>query len=224
MNAELIRLERRAAKHAALSDPARLLIVDRLSAGDVSPSELQSALGMASNLLAHHLNVLEKEGLLRRSRSEADRRRTYLHLVPGALDDLVSNHIGGAARVVFVCTANSARSQLAAAMWRQASAIPATSAGTQPAARIDPRAIAAAGRHGLKLRRVRPRTVDQVVRPDDFIITVCDNAHERLGIRQDLHWSVADPVPAGTAAAFDAAVEELDRRVLAVAPQLTGTR
>src|ERR1035438_1126286 len=78
----------RAAVHAALADPARLLITDTLAVGDVSPSELAAMLAMPSNLLAHHLHVLEQAGLLTRRRSEGDRRRSYLRLVPGALDSL----------------------------------------------------------------------------------------------------------------------------------------
>ncbi len=160
-------LRRRAAKHAALSDPARLLIVETLRLGDASPSELQAVLSMPSNLLAHHLRVLEEQGMLVRSRSEADRRRTYVRLAPGALEDVVM--IGGvpgqvrsASRVVFVCTANSARSQLAAALWRRASPIPVASAGTHPAARIDPGAVAVARRHRLPLRVSRPRPLGDV--------------------------------------------------------------
>ncbi|HEY2686838.1 MAG TPA: ArsR family transcriptional regulator, partial [Streptosporangiaceae bacterium] len=49
----------RAAVHAALADPARLQIIDTLGAGDTSPSELAAMLAMGSNLLAHHLHVLE---------------------------------------------------------------------------------------------------------------------------------------------------------------------
>src|SRR3977135_401039 len=64
-------LQRRAAKHAALSDPARLMIIDTLSLGDASPSELQAMLAMPSNLLAHHVKVLENEGLIVRTRYEA---------------------------------------------------------------------------------------------------------------------------------------------------------
>jgi DNA-binding transcriptional ArsR family regulator len=52
-------LARRAAVHAALADPARLAIADTLLAGDASPSELAGMLAMPSNLLAHHLHVLE---------------------------------------------------------------------------------------------------------------------------------------------------------------------
>src|SRR5579862_7215453 len=81
-------LARRAAVHAALSDPSRLRITDTLLAGDASPSELAALLGMPSNLLAHHLHVLEQAGVITRRRSEGDRRRTYLQLVPATLDSL----------------------------------------------------------------------------------------------------------------------------------------
>src|ERR1035438_3071206 len=132
----------RAAVHAALADPARLLITDTLAVGDVSPSELAAMLGMPSNLLAHHLHVLEQTGLLTRRRSEGDRRRSYLRLVPGALDSLSRPPSRRARRVLFVCTANSARSHLAAALWRRASKVPAASAGTHPAVAIAPGAKA----------------------------------------------------------------------------------
>jgi ArsR family transcriptional regulator, arsenate/arsenite/antimonite-responsive transcriptional repressor / arsenate reductase (thioredoxin) len=101
-------------------------------------------LSMPSNLLAHHLRVLEEAGIVTRRRSDGDRRRTYLRLVPGALDSLAGPGLRPARRVLFVCTANSARSHLAAALWRRASKVPAASAGTHPAAAIDPGAIAAA--------------------------------------------------------------------------------
>src|SRR5262249_31463686 len=113
-------LERRTSIHAALSDPARLRITDTLLAGDASPSELAAMLAMPSNLLAHHLHVLEQAGLVTRRRSEGDRRRTYLQLIPGALDALAPPPARAAVRVLFVCTANSARSHLAAALWRRA--------------------------------------------------------------------------------------------------------
>ena len=71
-----------------LADPARLAITDSLLAGDASPSELAGMLAMPSNLLAHHLHVLEHAGVITRRRSEGDRRRTYLRLIPGALDSL----------------------------------------------------------------------------------------------------------------------------------------
>ena len=155
-------LERRAILHAALADPARLRITDTLLTGDASPSELAGMLAMPSNLLAHHLHVLEQAGIITRRRSEGDRRRTYLQLIPGALDSLAPPPARAALRVLFVCTANSARSHLAAALWRRASTVPAVSAGTHPAAAIDPGAIAAATRHGLPLPRLRPRHISEV--------------------------------------------------------------
>lgn len=214
-------LERRVAVHAALADPSRLAIVDRLTLGDASPSELGAGLGLASNLLAHHLRILEKAGLITRTRSEGDARRSYLRLVPAGLDPIRFAPTRVVRRVVFVCSANSARSQLAAALWRDMSSVPAASAGTHPADRIAPGAVDAARRHGLPLRRVRPRHLDEVVTEDDFLITVCDNAHEELDARPDLHWSVPDPVRVGAASAFDAALDDLARRVAALAPRLT---
>lgn len=213
-------LQRRAAKHAALSDPGRLAIIETLSLGDASPTELQAMLGVSSNLLAHHLKVLQTEGLLIRTRSEADRRRTYLQLVHAALEGIVPGTKTSVARIVFVCTANSARSHLAAALWRRASDVPVASAGTHPAARTEPGAVAVAHRHNMPLRTARPRHLADVLRKDDYVITVCDNAHEELAARSDLHWSVPDPVRTGTDAAFDAAFGELTRRVRDLAPRL----
>ncbi len=213
-------LAARARVHAALGEPARLAIVDRLLLADASPAELGRALDISSNLLAHHLSLLERAGLLTRSRSEADQRRTYLHLNPGALAGLVPAAARTAPRVVFVCTHNSARSQLAAALWQRRSALPVTSAGTVPAARVHPGAVSAARRHGLTLAHARTRHVEQVLQPDDLVVAVCDNAHEHLGaqVQDRLHWAVADPAPVGTEAAFDAAVVELSERIDRLAP------
>lgn len=218
---EASELERRAARHAALSDPVRLRVVDLLTLGDLTPTELQQRLGMSSNLLAHHLNVLESEGIISRSRSEADRRRSYVRLLPTAFDGLVPSAQGRARRVVFVCAANSARSQLAAALWKRQSPIPVASAGTHPAERIEPGAIAAARRHELPLRITRPRHLADVLSQDDFVVTVCDNAHEELGELGGVHWSIPDPVRIASDAAFDAAFDELAQRVGDLAPRLS---
>ena len=206
-------LERRAAVHAALGDVLRLRIVDTLRLGDASPSELSTALGVPSNLLAFHLKALESAGLLTRHRSEGDGRRTYLRLAKGLLDDLGAHPLQAPQRVVFVCTANSARSHLAAALWRRSSSIPVASAGTHPAERIDPGAIEAAGRHQLPLPRVRPRHLEEVLAEGDVVVTVCDLAHEELEAVTRLHWSIPDPTRLGTVAAYDAAYNELATRV-----------
>jgi protein-tyrosine-phosphatase len=219
-------VERRVRLHAALADPARLRIVDTLCLGDMSPTELQAMLAMSSNLLAHHLNVLEREGLLVRSRSEADRRRSYLRLVPSALQGLAFGAEIDAPRVVFVCTANSARSQLAAALWKRHSSIPVASAGTHPASEVAPGALAVARRHDLPLASTRPRHLEDVVEGDDLVVTVCDNAHEEITkdhVASVLHWSVPDPVRVDSDAAFDAVFTDLTRRVSDLVPRLTAS-
>ena len=220
VNAETLDVERRASRFAALADPARLRIVDALVLSDRSPGDLQAELGVSSSLLAHHLGILERAGLIERTRSEADRRRSYVRLRPGAFDGLTASPRREAKRVLFVCTANSARSQLAAELWRRASRVPVASAGTHPADAIEAGAIAAAERHGLRLRPRRPRGLDEVLDDGDWVVTVCDRAHEELG-GGAAHWSVPDPVRIGTDAAFDAALEELARRIDGLAPALT---
>lgn len=225
---------RRATVHAALGDPGRLAIVDALVLGEASPTELQRLLAMASNLLAHHVRVLERVGVVSRHRSEGDRRRTYLALAPGAFDVLRPSRVHDAVRVVFVCTHNSARSQLAAALWNGTSPVPATSAGTRPAAAVHPGAVAAARRHRVPLTPTVPRHVDDVLRSagdpaagaDDLVITVCDAAHEELvAVRSSpaahggrLHWSVPDPARTGEDAAFDRVVADLTDRITRIAP------
>jgi protein-tyrosine-phosphatase len=216
-------LAARAAKHAALGDPTRLRIIDLLTLGDLSPSEIRVALGVPGNLLTHHLNVLEAVGMVARSRSEADKRRSYVQLTDTALQGLTPGRVERASRVVFVCTANSARSQLAAALWSTRSSIPAASGGTHPADRIHPGAIAAADRHALPLTGEPPRTLEAVLNDSDFIVTVCDNAHEELGVAGNLHWSIPDPVRIGTDGAFDTAYDELERRITELAPRLAAS-
>jgi ArsR family transcriptional regulator, arsenate/arsenite/antimonite-responsive transcriptional repressor / arsenate reductase (thioredoxin) len=213
-------LERRATVHAALADPARLRITDALADGDLSPSELMAMLTMPSNLLAHHLRVLEGAGLVTRHRSQGDRRRTYLRLVPGSLETMAGRPPLAARRVLFVCTANSARSHLAAALWRRASTVPAASAGTRPAGGIHPGAIDAAGRQNLPLPRQRPRHITNVRQDGDLVVAVCDLAYEELDGLAVVHWSVPDPVPAGDPASFDAALADLAGRVRRFAPRL----
>jgi protein-tyrosine-phosphatase len=211
----------RAVIHAALGDPGRLAIVDALLLADASPSELQRLLSMPSNLMAHHLGVLEQAGMLRRVRSEGDRRRTYLQLIPEALEVMVPRATRRAERVVFVCSQNSARSQLAVAVWKRRSPLSATSAGTHPAATVHPGAVAAARRRHLPMRPRTPRHLDDVVCPGDLLVAVCDNAHEELPTNlPHIHWSVPDPVPAADPDTFDRALDDLTERIERLVPAL----
>jgi protein-tyrosine-phosphatase/DNA-binding transcriptional ArsR family regulator len=211
-------LETRARRHAALADPIRLAIVDSLSSSDRSPGELRSLLGIESNLLAHHLDVLEEAGLISRTRSSGDGRRRYVHLDRRALDGLGPRAAPPAVGALFVCTRNSARSQLAAALWRSVTRAPAESAGTHPADRVDARAVAAARRAKLSLVGAAPRSIAEVTTVPPLVVTVCDQAHEELDPPDHwLHWSLPDPVTVGTAAAFDATIDGLRERVVALA-------
>src|SRR5664280_49914 len=216
-------LEERARRYAALGEPVRLAIIDHLTLGDASPGELGSVVDLPTNLLAHHLRVLLEAGLIRRVRSEGDRRRSYVQLrwddavVAWLLSAWVTCPNGTVQRVMFDCTHNSIRSQLAAAAWARATPFPVACAGTHPAERVHPRTH---------------RLVD-VALPGDLIVAVCDNAHEELVAappspareaslpsragqavgRAWLPWAVPDPARLDTDEAFETAYLDLSHRI-----------
>jgi protein-tyrosine-phosphatase len=212
-------LIRRAARHAALGEPVRLRICDALALGDASPGEIARQLDLSSNLLAHHLGVLESAGVVVRTRSEADQRRTYVRLTQDARPFVNPRLARDVVRVVFVCTQNSARSQLAAALWASRTGVPVASAGTHPARAVHPRAVAVARRHNLDLGKASTTHLRDVVRPDDFVIAVCDLAYEEIahGGSVQAHWSIPDPARKGTHSAFSEALDSLDERVRVLA-------
>jgi ArsR family transcriptional regulator, arsenate/arsenite/antimonite-responsive transcriptional repressor / arsenate reductase (thioredoxin) len=157
-------LEQRAAVHAALGEPVRLAIVEELAVSDRAPSVLSARFGLPGNLLAHHLEVLKQVGLIERHVSAGDRRRRYVQLRRRVLDEV---GVGTGRRrdgwALFVCTQNSARSQLAAALWRRRTGARATSAGTHLAKRyIRARLRLPAG---LDLGRARPRALTRRMLP-----------------------------------------------------------
>ncbi|HEV8206849.1 MAG TPA: helix-turn-helix domain-containing protein [Acidimicrobiia bacterium] len=207
-------LEERARRHSALGDPVRLGLVEDLLSSDRTSLELQERAGLASNSLAYHLEVLEQAGLITRCQSSGDRRRRYICLVPSALPEPLTRAVAEPRSALFVCTQNSARSPLAAALWRQITAKPATSAGTHPADRIHRGALAAGRRAAVDLSEARPQHLEDIDALPELVVTVCDRAHEELDPHPDwLHWSLPDPVEAGTRDAFDATVEELRDRI-----------
>lgn len=212
----MVSLDARAGRHAALGDPVRLAIVDELSLTDRAPVELRRQLGIESNLLAHHLDVLERVGLIRRRSSSGDGRRRYVQLEQAGLAELWTGPRLEPQPALFVCTHNSARSQLAAALWTTVTKEPARSAGTHPASRVHPGAIAAAERAGLDLGDALPRAFDEGLLAGVLVVTVCDRAHEELdGSPAWLHWSIADPAEQPTRRTFDATVAVLRDRITA---------
>lgn len=203
---------RAARVHAALGDPHRLAMARELALGDRSPAWFASQWGLASNLVAHHVGVLAEAGLLQRTPSRADRRRVFLRLTDAGRAVVAAPAVA-ADEVVFVCTHNSARSQFAEALWRRSSAVPARSGGTLPAERVHPMAVRAARRRGTDLSRAVPTLAPAQPPPGALLVTVCDSA-DRETERPHLHWSVPDPVEAGTDRAFDDAWETIATRVL----------
>ncbi len=203
----------RARLHAALGEEHRLAIVDELAASDRSPSELGRMLDLPTNLLAHHLDVLEPVDLIERFASAGDRRRRYVRLAREPLADLAIATARPAGTALFVCSHNSARSQLAAALYRARTGQVADSAGTHPTERVHPGAVAAAGRAGLDLSSAVPRQLAPG-ETADLVVTVCDRAHEELRPQEHWsHWSIPDPSETGTDAAFDAVVALLETRI-----------
>ncbi|MGO1542887.1 MAG: ArsR family transcriptional regulator [Gulosibacter sp.] len=187
-------------------------IVDLLAIGDRSPGELQAEIGVSSNLLAHHLRVLDAEGIVTRNRSEGDGRRFYVRLMPDTLISHAPVPKLPARRIVFICTGNSARSPLAAAYWSTVSRIPATSAGTHPSGHTSPKAIVIANRHGLDLTGHTPQRISSICLEGDLVVTLCDRAREELALTSALHWSIPNPGKIGTTQAYEAAFREIRRR------------
>lgn len=203
--------------YGALGEPARLAIVEELVASDRSPKELGAMFGLPSNLLAHHLEVLEQAGLIARTASAGDGRRKYVRLVRPAAAAVGVTGRQQVGEMLFVCTQNSARSQLAAALWTARTGCRARSAGTRPAARVHRGAVAAARRAGLSLADATPAALAEVPAGVQ-VVTVCDLVHEELDVLPGWwHWSIPDPVERGDAASFDAVVVELDGRIRSVA-------
>ena len=215
-------LEARARAYAALGDPSRLAIIDLLANADLASGELGNQLDIPTNLVAHHLRVLEEAGLILRRRSEGDGRRTYVTRTP-ACNQLIGagRHLPRPHKVAFICSQNSARSQLAESYWRTVSDIPVVSAGTHPAVRVHPRAVTIGRRHGLDLSSARPRLAAEVLNGDELVIAVCDRAYEDLD-NQPLHWSIPDPALAENIAAFEGAFDEITGRITRLAASFEG--
>ncbi len=103
-------------------------------------------------------------------------------------------------RVLFLCTGNSARSQMAEALlnWKGKGRFAAESAGSRPASRVNPLAIETLRQYAVPWRGRAPRGIDGLERePWDFVITVCDRAKESCPIFPGqpalAHWGMPDP-------------------------------
>jgi len=217
-------ISQRARIHHALGDQVRLQVIDELFLADRTPVEIGDLVGLPSNLLAHHLAVLEQTGLLTRHQGEGDRRRRYLSLNYDLLANTVTRSPTMARSVLFVCTHNSARSQYAEAALRDRIGVEVQSAGTIPADQIHPKAVSAAAEMGVELASGNPKAYDQVRGTPDLVISVCDRAREAaIPFRaRHLHWSVPDPVEVDRVEAFRTAFRSINERLDRLVDALRG--
>lgn len=103
-------------------------------------------------------------------------------------------------RVLFLCTGNSARSQMAEALLRHLGGADyeVQSAGTKPKSEVNKFAIEVLEEIGISTNRLHPKLVDDFVNQKfDLVVTVCDNARQSCpyfpGANQMEHWSLEDP-------------------------------
>lgn len=131
-------------------------------------------------------------------------------------------------RVLVLCTGNSARSQIAEALLatrgvaRRGGLVEARSAGSRPAARVNPYAIETLAAHGIAWRDRTPQSIDDLAGARfDLVITVCDNARDACpfypGATTQVHWGLPDPAdehePAAAREAFETTYQALSGRV-----------
>ena len=207
--------------------PIRWSLLTRLARSDYRVQELGAWLQLPQNLVSYHLGQLRAGKLVTERKSSADERSVYysldlerfraLYLQAGeqvhpALPEAVvgpgEEAQPGATpktplRVLFVCTHNSARSQMAEALLGQLSGgrIEAFSAGSHPAAQIHPLAVRAMDHLGLEMGQAYPKHFN-LYRDQHFdaIVTVCDRVREVCPVFPDdperIHWSFPDPAEA----------------------------
>lgn len=128
-------------------------------------------------------------------------------------------------RVLFLCTGNSARSQIAEALLtkRAGDRFVVASAGTDPASAVRPEAVAALADAGIDWSAAQPKSMDSISAHDwDMVITLCDRARETCptlpGRPVTAHWGVPDPAASGNNAtvrqkAFSATLSLLAWRI-----------
>ncbi len=131
-------------------------------------------------------------------------------------------------RVLVLCTGNSARSQIGEALLatrsraRAAGSVHAESAGSRPAARVNPYAVEVLARHGIVWGAQTPKHLDATSGQSfDLVITVCDHARDACpylpGAAAQVHWGLPDPAdetePRVARATFDATFMALSDRV-----------
>jgi protein-tyrosine-phosphatase/DNA-binding transcriptional ArsR family regulator len=233
---------------ALAGHPLRWRLLGHLARSDLRVRELEELLEERQSVISYHLGLLRSAGMVLTRQSSADHRDRYyaadlrrcaellglaastLHPGLQRLHPLVPvdppPRLSG--RVLFLCTANSARSQMAEALLQQyaGGAIDVMSAGSHPT-QLHPNTVRVLAARGIDVSGRRAKHLDEFVGEHfDCVVTVCDRVREVCpafpGARRMIHWSIADPAESGdgdgdgdeaSLAAFERAVRELAERV-----------
>jgi len=219
----------------------RWRLLAELSRSDLRVGELGARVGQPQNAVSYHLGRLRAGGLVSVRRSSADRRDSYYRLELTRCRELLAAtglalHPGLATtaagvdrprraakvRVLFLCTGNSARSQMAEALLAQAAGdwIEAFSAGSHPKA-LHSNAVRVMSEYGLDISGRRSKHFDEYAgRRFDYVVTLCDKVREVCpefpGGPEPTHWSIPDPTADGGRAdyaAFRRVAGDLETRI-----------
>lgn len=223
-----------------IADPQRWQLLAELGRSDRRVGELAELTDRAPNLVSYHLGALRSAGIVTSRRSSADGRDTYYRFDPARCRELLDAtgialhpalaredaspapraHRGRKPRILFLCTGNSARSQMAEALVevRTDHGVIARSAGSRPKP-LHPDAVRVMADRGIDISDRRSKHLDRFVHSAfDRVITLCDRVREVCpefpGHPVTAHWSMPDPStePDGIAA-FERAADEIDARV-----------
>lgn len=236
-----------------VAHPVRWRLLRELARSDRAVRELTARIGKPQNLVSYHLRRLRDGGLVHARRSSADGRDSYyaidlaqcerqLHTAGRALHPALGLGPGqtsppatgprSTSRVLFLCSGNSARSQIAEALIEHLSAgrVTAASAGSHPKP-LHPNAVRVLRARGIDISGNRTKHVDEFASQRfDLVITLCDRVREVCpelpSSPEPVHWSVPDPAQAGSTdqgslPAFERTADELESRIHFLLPLLT---
>lgn len=224
--------------------PLRWRLLSELARSDRRVGELCVLAGRRQSLVSYHLRQLRDGGLVSMRRSAADGRDSYYVLDLARCGALLSSagaalHPGLAlaprrrarrepgaplARALFLCTGNSARSQMAEALAGQRSggAVSAASAGSHPKP-LHPNAVRVMRERGIDISGHRSKHLSELAdRRFDHVISLCDRVREVCpefpGGPELIHWSISDPArepgsDEDTLPAFERTAGELCTRI-----------
>lgn len=232
-----------------LGHDIRWRLARQLARSDRRVGELVEAVGERQSLVSYHLGLLRRAGLVIERRSSRDSRDVYYSLNVGGLRDGLDQSLtalhpalrvppfrgapaivegAGRPRLLFVCTGNSALSQLAEALARDlvGGTVSVMSAGPRPAG-VHPMTLTVLKELGLAADGLRSKGIDEVEGEFDFVITLCDVARENCppfaGGPELIHWSLPDPARSGSSRrnllqAFRRTAAELRLRITFLLP------